>query len=244
MPGAVVRQLVERSTARYGGDERQKLLPAPPARRWRRSIARPPRRAPTTPRSRARCMRCGGWRPTWRPTARSDHGRRRPMGRHAVAALSRAPRPPRRRPAGRPDHRHAPAEALHAASGGIRVSCRARLIEEIEARGLTPDDPATASAISGLGSATISLALLSRLPLDAVQLAATAVVLGRNSDPAARRGPCAHRSAAPARCDRRARRPPAQAHVLRLGLTDRIGAADRRPRLAWALQRRHCPGPL
>ena len=71
--------------------------------------------------------------------------------------------------------------ALHAASGG-NPFLAGQLVEELVARGLPPDDPATAGAIAGLGPATISRALLSRLPLDAVQLAASAAVLGARSD--------------------------------------------------------------
>ena len=71
--------------------------------------------------------------------------------------------------------------ALHAASGG-NPFLAGQLAAELVARGLAQDDPATATAIAGLGPATISRALLSRLPLDAVQLAATAAVLGARSD--------------------------------------------------------------
>ena len=73
--------------------------------------------------------------------------------------------------------------ALHGASGG-NPFLAGQLIEELAARGLTTDDPDTAQVIATLGPATISRALLSRLPLDAVQLAATAAVLGTRSDPA------------------------------------------------------------
>ena len=71
--------------------------------------------------------------------------------------------------------------ALHAASGGNPFLAR-QLAAELDARGLAQDDPATAVAITGLGPATISRALLSRLPDDAVKLAAAAAVLGARSD--------------------------------------------------------------
>ena len=71
--------------------------------------------------------------------------------------------------------------ALHAASGGNPFLAR-QLAAELDARGLAQDDPATAAAIAGLGPATISRALLSRLPRDAVALAASAAVLGTRSD--------------------------------------------------------------
>ena len=71
--------------------------------------------------------------------------------------------------------------ALHAASGGNPFLV-GQLADELDARGLSQHDPATAGAIAGLGPATISRALLARLPLDAVRLAATAAVLGTRSD--------------------------------------------------------------
>ena len=71
--------------------------------------------------------------------------------------------------------------ALHAASGG-NPFLAGQLVAELDARGLAQDDPATAEAIAGLGPATISRALLSRLPDDAVALAAAAAVLGARSD--------------------------------------------------------------
>ncbi len=71
--------------------------------------------------------------------------------------------------------------ALHTASGG-NPFLAGQLVAELDARGLAQDDPATAAAITGLGPATISRALLSRLPDDAVTLAAAAAVLGARSD--------------------------------------------------------------
>ena len=59
--------------------------------------------------------------------------------------------------------------ALHGASGG-NPFLAGQLVAELDARGLALADPATATAIAGLGPATISRALLSRLPDDAVAL--------------------------------------------------------------------------
>ena len=72
--------------------------------------------------------------------------------------------------------------ALHVASGG-NPFLAGQLAEEIAARGLELGDPETAAAIAGLGPSTISRALLSRLPGDAVALAGAAAVLGTRAEP-------------------------------------------------------------
>ena len=228
MPWAVVRQLVERSIARYGGEERKALL-AGPSGAALAALDRAPDEARAGDAALARTMHALWWvaadlasyRPvlitvddaqwadtpslrflahlaprvgdlpialiiaTRPPSERSGplaelvaarHGERlspQPLSSEAIGEL-----------AARDDAVTAPAvlAALHAASGG-NPFLAGQLIEEIDARELALDDPATADAIAGLGPATISRALLSRLPLDAVQLAATAAVLGRRSDP-------------------------------------------------------------
>jgi DNA-binding CsgD family transcriptional regulator len=72
--------------------------------------------------------------------------------------------------------------ALHGASGG-NPFLAGQLVAELQARGLALADPATATVIGGLGPATISRALLSRLSDDAVALASAAAVLGARCDP-------------------------------------------------------------
>ncbi|HVF76958.1 MAG TPA: AAA family ATPase [Solirubrobacteraceae bacterium] len=228
MPWAVVRQLVERSIARYGGEERQKLL-AGPSGAALAALDRAPDEARAGDVALARTMHALWWvaadlasyRPVlitvddaqWAdtPSLRFLAHLAPRVGDLAIALII-ATRPPSERSGPLAElvaARHglrlslqplsfeaigelvtsdgvaaAPAvlEALHAASGG-NPFLAGQLIEEADARDLALDDPANADAIAGLGPATISHALLSRLPLDAVQLAATAAVLGRTSDP-------------------------------------------------------------
>ena len=227
MPWAVVRQLVERSIARYGGEDREKLL-AGPAGKALAALERAPDEAVAGDAALARTLHALWWvaadLASYRPVlitvddaqwadapslrflvhlaarigdlpialvvATRPHGERsgplaelttarfgerlapRPLSSDAIAELLAG------------DEVAAAPEvlaALHAASGGNPFLAH-QLAAELDARGLAIDDPATAVAIGGLGPATISRALLSRLPLDSVQLAATAAVLGARSD--------------------------------------------------------------
>ncbi len=230
MPWAVVRQLVERSIARYGGEARQKLL-AGPSGAALAALDRAPDEAHAGDAALARTLHALWWvaadlasyRPvlitvddaqwadtpslrflahlaprigdlpialivaTRPPAERSGplaelvaarHGERlapQPLSFEAMAELACGDD-------GAPAPAAAVLAALHAASGG-NPFLAGQLLEELDARDLALDDPATAGAIAGLGPATISRALLSRLPLDAVQLAATAAVLGTRCDP-------------------------------------------------------------
>jgi len=227
MPWAVVRQLVERSISRYGGEVREEIL-AGPSGAALATLDGAPDEARVGDAALARTLHALWWvaadfasyRPIlitvddaqWadvpslrflahlarriddlpialivatRPTAE----RSGPLAELTAARFGErlAPRPLSDVAIGelctRDDHVPAPAvlEALHAASGG-NPFLAGQLVEELEARGLAVGDPATAPVIAGLGPATISRALLSRLPLDAVQLAATAAVLGTHAD--------------------------------------------------------------
>ena len=225
IPWAVVRQLVERSVSRYGGEQRAQIL-AGPAGAALAALERAPDDAGDA--GLARTLHALWW-------VAADLAADRPLlitiddaqwadapSLHFLAHLARrvgdlpialvvATRPPAERSgplaelaAARDGRRLAPQPlshdaigelctrddvapapavltALHAASGG-NPFLAGQLVEELVARGLTPADPATAAAIAGLGPATISRALLSRLPLDAVALAASAAVLGTRSD--------------------------------------------------------------
>ncbi len=230
MPWAVVRQLVERSIARYGGEARQKLL-AGPSGAALAALDRAPDEAHAGDASLARTLHALWWvaadlasyRPllitvddaqwadtpslrfldylarrigdlpialivaTRPPAERSGplaelvtarHGERLVPQPLSVAAIGELASGAESGPALAP----AVLAALHAASGG-NPFLAGQLLDELDARELALDDPATAASITGLGPATISRALLSRLPLDAVQLAATAAVLGTRSDP-------------------------------------------------------------
>jgi len=72
--------------------------------------------------------------------------------------------------------------AVHAACGGNPFLTGA-LLDELTGAGHHVDLPATAKAIGGLGPATISRAMLSRLSPDALALAGAAAVLGVGADP-------------------------------------------------------------
>jgi len=266
MPWAVVRQLVERSIARYGGETRQKLL-AGPSGVALAALDRAPDEARAGDAALARTLHALWWvaadLASYRPvliTVDDAQWADTPSLRFLAYLAPRvgdlpitliiATRPPRARSgplaelvaarygarlapqplsfeaigelATRDEVAPAPAvlEALHAASGG-NPFLAGQLVEEIEARDLPPGDQATAAAIAGLGPATISRALLSRLPLDAVQLAATAAVLGTHCDP--------QLAADLARIDR-ARLPDAiDALVVGHVLTDRRADAGARP---------------
>ncbi|MEA2142093.1 MAG: hypothetical protein QOI64_523, partial [Solirubrobacteraceae bacterium] len=227
MPWAVVRQLVERSIARYRGEVRERLLDGP-AGAALAALERAPDEAGAADAALARTLHALWWvaadlaadRPLliaiddaqWadapslrflahlarriadlpivlvvatRPPAASSG----PLAELAAARDGRRLLPQPLSPAAtgelcaREDAAPAPAvlAALHAASGG-NPFLAGQLVAELDARGLALDDPATAQAISGLGPATISRALLSRLAPDAVRLAAAAAVLGARSD--------------------------------------------------------------
>ena len=227
MPWAVVRQFVERSIARYGGEQRAQLL-AGPAGAALAALERAPEDANAADAALARTLHALWW-------VAADLAAARPLlitvddGQCAdapslrfLAHLARrigdlplllvvATRPPSERSGplaelaaardgrrllpqplsvvatgelcARGEAAPAPAvlAALHAASGG-NPFLAGQLAAELDARGLAQDDPATAQAIAGLGPATISRALLARLPPDAVALAAAAAVLGTRSD--------------------------------------------------------------
>jgi DNA-binding CsgD family transcriptional regulator len=228
MPWAVVRQLVERSIARYGGETRRKLL-AGPSGTALAALDGAPAEARAGDSALARTLHALWWvaadlasyRPVlitvddaqWADTSslrflahlaprigdlpialiivtRPPAQRSGPLAELVVARQGDRllPQPLSAQAIGelatRAGLAPAPAvlDALHAASGG-NPFLAGQLIEEIQARDLALDHPGTATAVAGLGPATISRALLSRLPLDAVQLAATAAVLGTRSDP-------------------------------------------------------------
>ena len=229
MPWAVVRQLVDRSVARYGGAQRAALMRGP-AGAALAALERAPEGAAAgaADAALARTLHALWWvaadlaasRPllitvddaqwadapslrflahlarriadlpivllvaTRPPTERSG-----PLAELAAARDGRRllPQPLSREATG---ELCAPAEvtpapavlaAVHAASGG-NPFLAGQLAAELEARGLAQDDPATAGVVAGLGAATISRALLARLPLDAIALAASAAVLGTRSD--------------------------------------------------------------
>uniref|UniRef100_UPI0030B82D89 ATP-binding protein n=1 Tax=Nocardioides lijunqiniae TaxID=2760832 RepID=UPI0030B82D89 len=73
-------------------------------------------------------------------------------------------------------------EAMHAACGGNPFLTGA-LLDELGSAGHDVSHPATAEAISGLGPATISRAMLSRLSPEALALAGAAAVLGFEASP-------------------------------------------------------------
>jgi predicted ATPase len=227
MPWAVVRQFVERSIARYGGEQRARLL-AGPAGAALVALERAPEDASAADAALARTLHALWWvaadlaasRPLliavddaqWAdaPSLRFVAHLARRLGDLPIVLLV-ASRPPTERSgplaelaAARDGRRLLPQPlspaatgelcagddvmpapavlaALHAASGG-NPFLAGQLAAELDARGLAQDDPATAHAIAGLGPATISRALLARLPPDAVQLAAAAAVLGTRSD--------------------------------------------------------------
>ncbi len=227
MPWAVVRQLVERSIARYRGTVREQLL-AGPAGTALAALERAPGEGGAADAAPARTLHALWWiaadlaaqRPLlisiddaqWADTpslhfiahlarriadlpivlivgTRPPGERSGPLAELAAARDGRRLLPQPLSPAAtgelcaRDDVAPAPAvvAALHAASGG-NPFLAGQLVAELDARGLAQDDPATAAAIAGLGPATISRALLSRLPGDAVRLAAAAAVLGARSD--------------------------------------------------------------
>ena len=225
IPWAVVRQLVDRSTARYPAAQRAQIL-AGPAGAALAALERAPDAAGDA--GLARTLHALWW-------AAADLAADRPLliaiddaqwadapSLRFLAHLARrladlplalvvATRPPAERSgplaelaAAREGRRLAPQPlthaavgelcardgvapapavltALHAASGG-NPFLAGQLVEELAARRLDAGDPRTAGAIAGLGPATISRALLSRLALDAVSLAAGAAVLGTRSD--------------------------------------------------------------
>lgn len=73
-------------------------------------------------------------------------------------------------------------EAMHAACGGNPFLTGA-LLDELSSAGHNVGLPSTAQAIGGLGPATISRAMLSRLSPDALALAGAAAVLGLEASP-------------------------------------------------------------
>jgi DNA-binding CsgD family transcriptional regulator len=73
-------------------------------------------------------------------------------------------------------------DAMHAACGGNPFLTGA-LLDELVSAGHNVGLPATADAISGLGPATVSRAMLSRLSASALALAGAAAVLGLNASP-------------------------------------------------------------
>ena len=73
-------------------------------------------------------------------------------------------------------------EAMHAACGGNPFLTGA-LLDELANAGHNVGLPATAEAITGLGPATISRAMLSRLSEQALSLAGAAAVLGLHASP-------------------------------------------------------------
>lgn len=72
-------------------------------------------------------------------------------------------------------------DAVLAASGGNPFLAES-LLDELRALDRSVDDPATAAAVAGLGSSTVSRTMLGRLDPDALKLAGALAILGARAD--------------------------------------------------------------